>query len=192
MPNWCMTSYTIVGKASDVKRINDALKNHPVKEDSAKNWQGNILNALGVSYDDVDKHSMRGFLYEHDYIGETGDGDAQLKMLYEEAWCRTDFADVLQEVFPDISIYWMAEEPGCELYQTNDSDGNFYPDRYYVDTCINGEYESEYFTTEEAAYEWLSQRSDCKCADDVELFNESRQLADLEDFIYVHEFDIVN
>ena len=186
-----MTSYTIVGKAGDVERINAALENHPVKENSAANWQGNILNALGVNYDELEKRSMRGFLYEHDYIGEIGGGDAQLKMLFEEAWCRTDFAEVLRELMPDVSIYWQAEEPGCGIYQTNDSEGGFYPERYYVDTCIGGEYESEYFETEAAAYEWLSQRSDCKCAADVEAFNENRTKADSDDFIYVHEYEIV-
>ena len=186
-----MTSYTIVGKAGDVERINNALENHPVKEKSAENWQGNILNALGVSYDALENRSLRGFLYEHDYIGEIGDGDAQLKMLFEEAWCRTEFAEVLSELFPDISIYWQAEEPGCNIYQTNDSAGGFYPERYYVDTCIDGNYESEYFTTEEEAYEWLSQISDCKCAADVEAFNDNREKADSDDFIYVHEYEIV-
>ena len=191
MANWCTTSYTIVGKVGDVERINAALENHPVKEKSAANWQGNILNALGVNYDALEKRSMRGFLHDHDYIGEIGDGDAQLKMLFEEAWCRTEFAEVLGELMPDISIYWQAEESDCGVYQTNDSEGGFYPERYYVTTCIGGEYESEYFETEAEAYEWLSQRSGCKCAADVEAFNENRTKADSDDFIYVHEYEIV-
>ena len=186
-----MTSYTIVGEKKDVEKIHAAVENHPVKEKSDKDWQGNILHALGVDYDALENRSMRGFLYDEDYLGDIGDGLAQLRMGFNEAWCRTEFAEVLSELFPDISIWWMAEEPGCGIYQTNDAEGGFYPERYYVDTCIDGDYQSEYFTTEEEAYEWLSQISDCKCKADVEAFNENRQKADSDDYIYVHEYEIV-
>ena len=174
-----------------MERINNAIENHPVKDKSSDNWQCNVLSALGMSDEDIDKRPMRGFVSEHEYMGEIGDGDAKLKMCCEEAWSRTGFAEVLHEIFPDISIYWIAEESGCGIYETNDSEGGFYPERYYVDTCIGGEYDSEYFTNEADAYEWLSQRSDCKCAADVEAFNENRRKADSDDFIYVHEFEVV-
>lgn len=191
MPNWCMTSYTIVGEKKDVEKIHAAVKNHPVKEKSDEDWQGNILNALGVSYDALENRSVRGFLYEEDYLGDIGDGQAQLRMGFNEAWSRTEFAEVLQELFPDINIYWMAEEPGCDIYQTNDAESVFYPERFYVDTCIGGDYQSEYFVTEAKAYEWLSQISDCKCKADVDAFNENRREADTDEFIYVHEYEIV-
>ena len=191
MPNWCMTSYTIVGEKKDVEKIHVAVMNHPVKEKSDKNWQGNILNAMGVSYEALQNRSMRGFLYDEEYLGDIGDGQAQLRMGFIEAWSRTEFAEVLQKLFTDINIYWMAEEPGCEIYQTNDADGVYYPERFYVDTCIGGDYQSEYFTTESEVYEWLSQISDCKCKADVDVFNENRRKADTDDFIYVHEYEIV-
>lgn len=191
MPNWCMTSYTIVGEKKDVEKIHAAVMNHPVKEMSDTEWQGNILNALGVSYDALENRSVRGFLYDEDYLGDIGDGQAQLRMGFNEAWSRTEFAEVLQELFPDINIWWMAEEPGCDIYQTNDADGSCYPERYYVDTCIGGDYQSERFTTEEEVYEWLSQISDCKCKADVDAFNENRMKADTDEFIYVHEYEIV-
>jgi len=50
---------------------------------------------------------------------------------------------------------------------------------------------SEYFATEKEVYEWLSQISDCKCKADVDAFNESRRKADTDEFIYVHEYEIV-
>lgn len=190
MPNWCMTSYTIVGEKKDVEKIHVAVMNHPVKEKSDKDWQGNILNALGVSYDALENRSVRGFLYDEEYLGDIGDGQAQLRIVFNEAWSRTEFAEVLQELFPDINIYWMAEEPGCDIYQTNDADGDYYPERFYVDTCIGGDYQSEYFTTEEEVYEWLSQISDCKCKADVDAFNENRRKADTDEFISIHEFEL--
>ena len=141
--------------------------------------------------DALESRVLRGFLCDDDYLGDIGDGQAQLRINFEEAWCRTEFAEILQEMFHDIAIYWMTEEPGCEIYQTNDAEGNFYPERYYVDTCIGGDYQSEYFTTEWEAYEWLAQISDCKCEADVDAFNENRQKADTDEFIYIHEYEVV-
>lgn len=189
MPNWCYTSYKIVGKRSDVEQIDNAIRNHPCCDDSEENWQGNILAALGMK--DFEKRSIRGFILDHDYMGNVGEGMAQLNIYCDEAWCRTEFAELLQEKFPDISIYWMAEESGCGYYQTNDREGGFFPERYYVDTCIGGCYDSEYFTSEAEAYEWISQRTDCESTEDVKAWNEAREKADSDDFIYVHEFEVV-
>lgn len=186
-----MTSYVIVGNKKDIEKINAAVKNHPVEENSSEDWQGNILNALGVSYDSLKGRSMRGFIYEYNDPYELSDGLAQIRMYCNEAWSRTEFAEVLQELFPDIDVWWMAEEPGFQIYETNDAEGNIFPNRFYVDTCIGGKYQSEYFATEEEAYEWISMISECKTPEDVDAFNENRQKADTDEFIYVHEYKIV-
>lgn len=189
MPNWCMTTYKIVGKRSDVEQIEKAVRNHPTPKDTDKDWEGNVLAALEIK--NFGNYRMRGFVRDCDYISDIGDGQAQLSLFCEEAWSRTDFAEALQGKFPDVSIYWMAEETGCEVYQTNDSSGVFFPDRYFVDTCIDGTYESEYFADKKSVFEWLSQICRCECQEDVDLFNKICKNADSDDFIYIHEFEIV-
>lgn len=104
MPNWCVTSYTIVGKKADVKRIHAAVEDHPVRDSSDKDWQGNILVALGASYDIVWEKSMRGFLCEYTPSEDVGDREAQMKLVCQEAWVRTDFAEELNKLFPGIRI----------------------------------------------------------------------------------------
>lgn len=43
----------------------------------------------------------------------------------------------------------------CE-YWTNDDEGKYFPDRYYVDVCTSEEeYYSEYFQDLESVYDWL-------------------------------------
>ena len=186
MPNWCMTSYAIVGATKDVERISKTLKNHSVYESSSDNWEGNVLIELGMNYDKFKNRSIRGFVQDHE-LTRINDDESLLKIYCDEAWSRTEFADLLGELFEDIGIWWRAEEPGCELYQTNDEDGDYFPERYFVDTCINGEYDSEYFTSKDAVYEWLSKKCGCKTAEEAEAFNEN---CDDDDFIYVHAFDI--
>ena len=117
-----------------------------------------------------------------------------LRFWSEERWGLQDFAELLEKHFPGIKVYWVVEESGMEIYCTNDREGKYFPERYWVDTCIDDIYNSEYFKTEEQLYKWLDKIT-CgrvKCKEDVEGFN-----ADYEDsgtnnenFIYVHEFKV--
>jgi fibro-slime domain-containing protein len=103
------------------------------------------------------------------------------------------FTRYLKHKFPDIKVYWIVEECGFEIYCTNDKEGKYFPERFWVDTCIDGSYNSEYFETKEQVYEWLNKLTlgRVKCEEDVTNFNADYENdgAD-ENFIYVHEFDI--
>lgn len=53
MANWASTSYRIEGSESDLKKVYDVIdnfvtgKSKPVLEDASKEWEGNIVKALG-------------------------------------------------------------------------------------------------------------------------------------------------
>lgn len=177
-----MTAYAIEGNKRTLNRIKNAIEHHETRENSSEQWEGNVLDALGIKFSN-DRY-MRGFIYESPSL-ENG----VLRFNAEEAWGRTDFADMLTKKFPSLTVYWTAEEPGMEIYATNDADGRYFPERYYVDTCVNGAYESNYFTDEQSVYEWLTEIANCKDASDVESFNAS--VTNDDDYIYVHEFEIV-
>lgn len=87
----------------------------------------------------------------------------------------------------------MTEEEGMGIYATNDKEGKYFPDRFFVDTCINGNYQSNYFSRESNAYYWLSKITEgkVKTKEEVEAFNEDVD-RDPDDFIYVHEYRIIN
>jgi hypothetical protein len=103
---------------------------------------------------------------------------------------------VLAENFPDIKIYWIVEESEEEIYATNDKEGKYFSDRFYVDTCIDGDYQMNYFTNEESMYKWIADitKNRVKTPEEVKVFNadyEDSEGVD-ENFIYIHKFDICN
>jgi hypothetical protein len=80
------------------------------------------------------------------------------------------------------------------VFCTNDREGKYFPERYWVDTAIDGIYNSEYFETEEQVYKWLDKLTygKVKCEEDVEKFNADYEDSGTDDknFIYIHEFKI--
>lgn len=191
MPNWCLTDYMIEGSEESLKKINDALLNHDVVEDSSENWEGNVLIALGYSEKELrgvnTKYYLRGFVTSYE---PPKSFEYPLSLNCEEAWNVTDFRKLLEEKLPDVKVYFTAEEPGCEYYVTNDEEGIYFPDRYYMDACIGNDWYSEYFGTKEDALEYISQISDCKTEEDIEKFNENQK--DYDEYITIHEFKIID
>jgi hypothetical protein len=193
MANWAITDYVIEGSKESLKRIYDAIKNHEVEEESDNNWEGNILNALGIDWDR--ELYMRGFIRDIESINFNPDTDAVLPFYAEEAWGATDFNIALEEGIPDIKVYFSVIEEGGEVYATNDAEGKYFTDRYYVDTCIDGDYNSEFFSSEKSIYQWLSNITNgkIKSKEDVAKFNSESEDSDNydENYIYIHEFKII-
>lgn len=52
----------------------------------------------------------------------------------------------------DLKLYWIAEELGCELFQSNDSSERYFHDTYIVDI---DDYGTEYFESEEDAVKYV-------------------------------------
>jgi hypothetical protein len=195
MANWASTSYAIEGPKKALQKIEQAILHHDVQENSDERWEGNVLIALGLTWEERNQGKgkyMRGFITDTEPWYNAG---GALRFEAEEAWGVTDFNEVLEENFHNIKVFYVVEEPGEEIYATNDKEGKYFPNRYYVDTCIDGSYESEYFTTKEAALSWLSDITfgRVKTEEDIELFNadyEDSEEPD-ENFISFHEFEII-
>lgn len=194
MANWAYTSYVISGPKEVLEKIEKAIISHPVSEGADEHWEGDILNALEAKWVSRDQDREKG-LYMRGFINEKPwwSGD-DLRFWAEEAWDITDFDIVLRNNFPEIKVYWAVEEEGMGIYKTNDREGKFFEDRFYVDTCINNDYQSEYFKTAEEAYHWLSEITDgkIKTKKDVEDFNDSISERNPDEFIYVHEYLIID
>lgn len=193
MPNWASTVYVIEGPHETLQKIEQAILHHDIQENSSEYWEGNTLHALGITWDkrpNGDSYYMRGFIRECPYW----DGNA-LKFYAEEAWGLTDFSELLETHFPDIKVYWMVEESGNCLYGTNDREGKYFPERYYVDTCIDGNYDSEYFKYKSDAFKWLHNLTNGQVNTDesLEKFNDEHEKAqdDLDNFICIYEFKVL-
>lgn len=190
MANWASTSYCIEGSKKDLKRLYKLIdgfmtgKEKPFWEDSAENWLGNVIKALGATEEQMKNNYLRGFIETYEL-----DGDV-LRIAAEEAWGTTDFRHILKKLMPELTIYYIVEEPGFEVYATNDADGKYFTERFNVDACVNGNYESDYFETEKQAMAYAAELLGKEEVSKRELKNWNKEHKENNDFIYVHEFKI--
>lgn len=207
MPNWAITCYAIEGEPEVLKKIENAVLNHPVEDGSSDDWEGNVLVALGIEWDRYDfnknerRRYMRGFIQQEPWYN-----NGVLFLDAQEAWGVTDFGVVLEDNLP-VKVYYTSEEPMMDVFETNDFSGKYFRDRFYVDLCIKGDYQSEYFTNEESMWNYISEITggEVKCMDDVEGFNEKHgsyeeEVADDDrvkeqyfepSFVNIHKYKIV-
>ena len=133
MANWAYTTYKIVG---DIKEIHD-LNNKLMKLDNMKEplvpngfgnlWLGCLVKILGG---DVEKVYCRGDITEFSYNEE----DDVLTIDTQTAWAEMEeVRHFIENVYPGLKIYYYEEEPGMEIYQTNDKHGHFFPERFILD-----------------------------------------------------------
>ena len=133
MPNWCFTTYKIVG---DIKEIHD-LNNKLMKLDNMKEplvpngfgnlWLGCLVKILGG---DAEKVYCRGDITEFSYNEEND----VLTIDTQTAWAEMEeVRHFIEKVYPGLKIYYYEEEPGMEIYQTNDKHGHFFPKRFILD-----------------------------------------------------------
>ena len=191
MANWATTNYAIEGPMDILEKIKDAILHHQVEDCSAPEWEGNVLVALGIKWDRRDPHDalqngkyMRGFIW--------GDPDISDGVLYfdaEEAWGATDFNEVLEENL-HVKVYYCTEEPGCEVYETNDMEGKYFTDRYVVDACIHDDWINEYFQDKESAMKYIKVITGGRVTSEKEL-DKFNDMQEGDDFINLHEFNIV-
>lgn len=191
MANWASTSYRIEGSKEDLEKVYNVIdefmseRRKPVRVDASNEWEGNIIRALGATDEQMKNNYLRGFIEEYEM-----DGDI-IRIEAEEAWGTTDFRYVLAQLMPELTIYYIVEEPGCEVYATNDAEGKYFPERFYVDAYVNGDYQSEYFDTEEQAMTYVANLLGKQEVSKNELENWNECHEEDDNFIYIHEFEIV-
>lgn len=114
MANICDVSARICGSHEDIKRL------YNIAKDMA--WLGDLVNALGGNADDI---YCRGEIYDCDHeLYEVG---GELRLYISSAWREPyEVFAFLHERFPDITIYYTAEEPGCDYFVTNDPEAPLY------------------------------------------------------------------
>ena len=191
MANWASTSYRIEGSKSDLERvfgvIDDFIKGRvaSTREDATADWEGNIVKALGAMDEEIDNNYLRGFIQDYELDGDT------IRIETEEAWGATDFRHVLGKLMPNLTIYYIVEEAGYDVFATNDTDGKYYPERYLVDAYVKDVDYYEYFETDKQMKSFVSSLLEKKdfTEEDIEAWNEEHE--DDDSYINVHEFKYV-
>lgn len=134
MSNTCFTTYKIVGKKESVAKLHKTIKElddrqTPLVENewyNPKLWLGCLVAALGGNPEDI---LCRGTITNYEQM------DDVLTVNTETAW--TEMAETRRYIkvcFPDLEIYYLEEEEGCERFNTNDAEALFFKERYYLDT----------------------------------------------------------
>lgn len=189
MANWASTSYVIEGSKAEVSKVYQVIddfmsgRKQPVAETASDDWEGNIVKTLGATDEQMKKY-LRGFIQWFDFDG------CVLRIDAEEAWGTTDFHEVLAELMPDLTIYFIVEEPGSEIYATNDAEGKYFSDRFYVESAINNQYDHEYFSEEEEAMSYVAEQMGREhvTKEDIDKWNEEHED---DTYISVHEYKVV-
>lgn len=190
MPNWCDTTYKCVGDLKEVKALHrilkyiDKRKTSITKNGFGKWWLGNLVVKLGG---DWERYRCRGEIIDYDFDGNV------LTINQSTAWCEQEgVREIIEEKFPSIKVYYREEESGCEVFNTNDANGKYFPERYYLDSCED----SEYFRTIEEAAHYVSEIIGKSVEPDKnaieEALDEYTEQLDDEDIWYsFHEFEVV-
>lgn len=188
MANIASVAYAIEGPKETLQKINEAIV---VAVNSDDNRYEMYQAAEYLKLPITDDTRLGGEISEE----PTWDNSSgALRFSAEERWGLQDFAELLEEQFSDIKVYCIVEEPGMEIYFTNDREGKYFPERYWVDTAIDNIYRSEYFETKKQVYKWLDKLTNGKIKSeaDVDKFNNEHEEAgtDYENFIYIHKFEV--
>ena len=146
MPNWCYTTYKCIGDPKEVRSLykvinaNSKRKTPRVKNGFGTLWLGCIIDALGENWEN---YRCRGEIIDYQL------DDNVLTICQNTAWCEQEgFRECIEKKFLSIKVYYREEEPGCEVFYTNDKKGDYFPERYFLDNYD----EPLYFETiEEAA-----------------------------------------
>ena len=181
-------SYRIEGPKETLEKINDAILKAMSQKEHWDEWKACIN--LGFTEEELDDKRLGGEISEEPSLSEN-----LLEFYAEERWGLQDFEELLRQKFPEIKVYWVVEESGCEVYCTNDKEGKYFPERYYVELCQDDQIDCEYFKTEESMYKWLSEKTGSRIhnIETAEQFNQDyeEEALDDENYIIIHYFDVI-
>jgi len=150
MANNCATDYQIEGEKSQIEFVYGEFKkllDTPrtcIKDGKTVNlcrdWLGYVVT--DILKKKVEEVPCRGTFDIVEEVSELPGGNYGFKLFTDTAWCAcSDLFERLGKQF-NLDVYFLEIEPGCDIFYTNDAEGHAFPQRYYLDSDIEGE---EYF-----------------------------------------------
>ena len=160
-----------------------------VKNGFGNTWLGNLVNYLGGDWEKV---YCRGEWMCREYNKEKN----TLTFTTETAWREMDeWRKFIESCYKTIKILYVTEEPGMEIYKTNDKDAIFFKSKYVLDYTED----VEYFETIDQAIEFIEELIGIKIEDKTvngiqkAMDNYVKENEDEEDlFFSFHEFEEVD
>ena len=197
MPNWNTTDYTLYGNKENIKRLYTDLKK-TVDIDRTKEskpftflgnsyWLGYIKKSL---LPDVEEElPVRGEIsYIEEDIEDHDNDMASLKLTTETAWVAcSELMDMIAGKY-DLQLFYYSEEPGCEIFETNDLEGQFYSFRYMVDSEKEG---IEYYDTFEQVAEAIAKMTGIRLNNISEADDKLSAFNNDDTFLIINEISVV-
>ena len=172
----------VTGPADKVRKLYNMMKNlEEMKEPLVENgfgttWYGNLVHILGGDWNKV---YCRGSWSDLNLMG-----DDVLAWNDETAWGpMTEVFGLIEKTIPGLKVWYMAEEEGMEIYETNDQDGIYFPERYILRTDSDTEYYEELSQVLKVASDKLKRKITTK--EELE-----KAIEDLDDWAF-YEFKVV-
>lgn len=183
MPNYCNTNITFA--ANNKQQITSfyerclAIYNGKATAENGfgKGWLGDFVNSFlapeTTSESTLIRH--RGYVY---HIGELEEDDDSInfEIQTETAWIAMIkmWRTILEQLYPDIEIYYVAEECGMDYYVNSDKENRFYLDKYKLDyqLYVNGSLEemTDYYFDEQTIREEIERLFQI-CSKEIEIEN---------------------
>ena len=198
MANWCSTHITLNCNNEDdakfvFKNIENWISYTNVKNSWGNNWLGNVLVNSGLyTTKDLNTPNIPRCRGEIAYLDISVD---QVIIETETAWTPMlqMWREICDNLFPEKvnEIIYMAEEPGCELYFTNDPAED---DNWVLDTLENTLYGLSESQLREALLEYLPKEvREWHDHDEIHELAElcRKMLTDEDDYLSIHKFEFV-
>lgn len=123
MSHCAYTQYIAVGDAAQLNELHDLML-HLASSSKNPNDLSDLLEALGG-----DKSNIRCRGEWFDLFLSNG----KLSFNVETPWDEPDeVRHLIEKKLPDLKLYYITEEPTCDIFTTNDTNGEYFPERYYL------------------------------------------------------------
>lgn len=152
MPNYCKTKYVIEAEKAQIDNLEKMMtrlqmrkeKDSPLVTNWGACWLGFIIMELGMDYND---YHCRGIWQDMMRLS-----DEALAFTTVTTWrAPHDMEPLLCDSYGG-TIYYYEEEPGCEIFNTNDREGRFFAQRYWMYLWLiddPADFDSDMLETEE-------------------------------------------
>ena len=197
MANYCSNSIVFFSK--DKSKLSRFLRKVYAAYDSIGSGFYNLMVLHGYKNREILSVIDKRDSFTHcDTKLEQNKDTYSFKVEVETAWepHMAMFYKIIREKYNNaIQLVYMAEECGSELYVNSDKEGVYFPERYVVDCCHNGEYLNEYFDTYQEAISWIKTEygdidiNEYNSLKEVEMVVEASSDFDTGDFFNFHRFE---
>lgn len=197
MSNTCMNTIRIEGPEKDLLALKDHI-NAVRKDKEAKHCRNLYILLLRLGYP---QSKAEEFDIREDFTG--GDAEIEngiLKLDTESAWrFQSSGWEAVRKKFPAVSIYYLAEELGNCLFETNDTTRRHFPYKYCLDWWDEreGNGETEYFNDDCSLIEYVHDHFDStvgtfeQAEKALQAFGERDNLANLTEIHHNTEYELL-